>query len=1316
MKSLRLCVALFAVVLGAVDASCQTATATLRGDVADAQGAVVPGASVTLLNGATGFSRSIQSDSSGRYEFNELPPATYQLTVSAPGFATFTNENLALVVDTHAVLNVKLSVGSTTERVEINSGPAVAVSTDATLGNAFDSKQMVDLPFQGRNPAGILSLQAGVVTTGTGTANNANDTRAGAVAGARSDQANITIDGVDNNDPLQGQAFQGALRATLDSLQEFRVTTTGGNADAGRSSGAQITMVTKSGTNKFHGTAYEYYRPNNTVANDWFNKLSQIQNGEPNIPGKLIRNTFGGTVGGPIKTDRLFFFFAYEGLHQRENTQVTRTVPSANMRNGILSYICSGANCPASGVFTMSAAQLASIDPNCSTPSAGFPQGTCPLGPGANPAIETLFNQYPLPNTNSVGDGYNVRGYTFSAPAPANQNTSIFRLDYKITSNSRHQVFARANLQQDKAAGTGLNGPEFPGDAPNITTLGHNSGIVAGYTGILSANVVNSFRYGYIRQSIANNGLETSSYINFATLSPLTGENNTTRQQIPVNSFADDITWTRHSHTLGFGGDLRVLNILAQSNNGTYFTGNVTSANIQYAAIANSGQSLDPGASQFASLGLPAVSSSYGTSYDNAAIYLTGIIPSVTANYQFTKSLSLFPQGALVPRHYRSHETEFYAQDSWQIKPNLTITYGVRYTVLQTPYETTGLQVAPTISLEDFLQNRLANMQKGQPYTPLIGFNLSGQANGKAGYWPTNYGNVAPRLAFAWSPGATPGMFGRLLGGAGKSTVRGGYGMYFDHFGEALTSSFAQNGSYGLSTSLSTPPGILDPDTAPRFTGINNIPTQSAGGCAAPPCQMIPAANPSPFPVYPTTSLSSGGFATSMAIDDKTKTPYSHVVTFTYSRELPKGLVFEASYTGRFAHHLLQDEDYATPENITDPQSGMDYFTAASKLITDFRQGVPIQSIGTIPYFEDFWPTAGGPAATQLFGAYGGQCAPGTTLVAPQTNVTPTQALYNLFSCNPKNSTAAIYYADVPQVTGGPCFPACATVNGQSHPYAFWDAQYSALIGYRSIGNSAYNGLQATLRGRGKNLQFDLNYTYAHSIDMGSNAERLDYFSGGGYSGSVSASNAIPNIWNPKQNRASSDFDLRHQINANWLYNLPFGNGGRFASGVPHLVDAFIGGWQFTGIYRWSTGFPISIMPGQYWSTDANLISPAVQLAPVKTGVHMVNGNPNLFKDPTAALADFQYPLPGQSGPRNGIRGPGLFNIDTGLNKSWAIFGEQRLIFGWEVYNVTNSVRFDVLQSEYQNANEISEAGSFGNFSSTLTSPRVMEFSLRYRF
>jgi hypothetical protein len=1307
----------------------QTATTSLRGTVADPKGAVLQGATVTLDNPATGYSRTTKSGSDGVYQFLEVPPATYTLTVAFAGFATLKEDKVILQVNSPAMLNITMQVKGTTEIVEVTGAAPLVNTQDASMGHAFNTEQVLSLPFEGRDPTGILSLQPGVAYTGNNQSlDPAIDSRSGSVAGGRSDQANITIDGVDDNDPISGNAFQGVLRATLDSLQEFRVTTAGGTADEGRASGAQVVLVTKSGTNNFHGSLFDYERPTFTTANDWFIENAQALAGQPNRPVRVLRHTFGASLGGPIAKDRLFFFASYEGERRREDTVVTRIVPSDDLRNGSISYLNCGAD-PTCGSGTIAptveklqASALAQLDPNCSSQPGFGAGGTCPLGPGPNPAVMQLFQKYPEPNTDVVGDGYNYRGFTFTAPAPAKLNTSILKLDYNITKNANHRLFVRGNLQSDNIAGLVGNGPQFPGDPPDETTFSNNKGIAVGYTALLHSNLINNLRYGYIRQGLDNVGLQTQHFVNFRGMDDLYGQTSTTRSIVPVHNIVDDITWTKGKHTLQFGTNLRIINDGRAGNADSFSWAQTNVSWLVFAGISNKGVSLDPCASQFASLNLPCVANSFSQSYDLPVAALTGIVPFLEGEYNQDKTGALVAEGLLVPRNFRAHEGEWYAQDSWRVNPSLTLTMGLRYTLLQPPYETHGNQIAPDQSLNQFYKLREQAMLAGQTYDPMIGLNISGQANGKAPYWAWDYKDLAPRLAIAWSPSAEGGWLRKLSGGPGKLSIRAGAGIYYDHFGEGIVNTFDRNGSFGLTTLIDNPASSQSVDTAPRFTALNTLPTMSSAGCNTPPCNILPPAPSGSFPAIPPTAFENGGFAITWGLDDKLKTPYSEVYNLSITRELPNGFVLEAAYVGRFAHRLLQEEDLAMPLDIVDPKYHTDYFAAAQALGKAAMANTPIgnfEGSGSVPYWDNLFPAAVGQLG---FGPPGDifdlGCANGDNVNATNPDgspYTPTQAMYDAYSCFVGNETSALYDADLY------CIPACSQLPGQTTPQAlnFFDSQWSSLYAWRSIGNSSYNGLQVSLRKRmTSGLNFDVNYTYSKSIDVGSNAERINEFEGVGFA------SQIINAWSPKQLRGPSDFDNTHQINANWVYDLPVGRGKHFGGGMGTAMDAILGGWQFAGLWRWSSGFPFAIEPGLgFWSTDWQLTSAAVKIGPTpKTGSFFVpptpgqQPEPEVFQNPSLASQSFRFALAGESGNRNILRGPGTFDIDASLAKSWKIREGKELTFRWETFNVTNTPRFDVGQMQYQSNNSLATASTFGVFLNTLNKPRLMEFALRFTF
>jgi len=1301
-------------------------TTSLRGIVSDAKGAVLPGATVTIDDPQTGFTRTVTSGQDGVYQLLQIPPATYNVTVTATGFAAARRLGVALLVNTPATVNITLQVQGATEKVEVSSEAPQVNTQDASIGNAFSERQLIRLPSEGRDPVSILSLQPGVTFIGSDKQiDQTNDSRGGSVSGARSDQTNITLDGLDDNEQLLGYAFQGALRATLDSIQEFRVTTSNGNADEGRSSGGQVSLVTKSGTNSWHGSAYEYNRSSVGEANDWFNKAAEISSGLPNKPGHLIRNTFGATVGGPIKKDRLFFFAAYEGQRKRETNQVTQTVPSDQLRQGIMQYVCDpsedSTNCvtsnpnftvindPRAGVNSqgqpnllvqLTPQQFAAMDPNAAA------NGTCPwasaAGCGVDPNVLSVFTQYPHSNTDSVGDLLDYRGYTFAGVNPEKLNTYIVRLDYSITADGNHKLFLRGNLQNDNQ----FLAPEFPGQPASDFHTGNNKGIAAGYTALLRPNLINSFRWSLVREGVGDSGINSQPFVHFRTLTDITDLGSQSQYvNVPVHNFVDDVTWTRGKHNFQFGTNLR----LVHNNRAGNFQ-NVSYAvtdpfGLDNSAIANASGpnsfctiptqcSLDPAG--FAGQGYPAVASSFGELYDFAATGLAGLVTVDNQLFNQDKNANQFAPGSLIPRHFKAWEAEWYAQDAWRVTPNLVVTAGLRYSLLQPPYETSGNQAAPSISVGDLFAQRAKAQIAGQAYSPgqnataalngglpPITFGLSGQANGKQPYWNWDYRNLAPRLALAYSPNFDTGWLHSLFGAAGKSSVRMGYGLYFDHFGEGIVNAFDRNGSFGLTTYETNPYGIQDVDCSFRFTGLYNLPNGTYCG------QNMAGVAPGPFPVTPPLGVNAaGGFAIYWGMDDRLKTPYSHVFNFSFTRDLGRNFVLEASYVGRLGRHLLQETDLGLPEDIVDPSSHMDYFTAATLLTKAANAGAT--TINPIPFWENLFPAAAG----------GGNSA--------------TQNIYNVWS--PGNEIVSLQYLDTPAVsTTNVCYPACSQLPGQSGPtaYNFFMPQFSSLWGWRSSGNSSYHALNLTLRHALRSgIQFDVNYTFSKSIDVGSNAERVNVFDTvGGFSSQVI------NSWAPNQLRAVSDFDMTHQLNSNWVIDLPFGRGRRFASGMGRVADAVLGGWGLTGLFHWSSGLPFSIFPGGGWSTNYNLQGEAVELVnPGKAGVHFNSeGLPVMWANKDSVRAnDFRHPYPGEGGTRNELRGPGYFGIDAGLDKDWKITERKTLSFAWEAFNVTNAVRFDAAASS--NQFDLTTVTNFGVYSSTLTQPRIMQFMLRFSF
>ncbi|MFZ0745402.1 MAG: TonB-dependent receptor [Terracidiphilus sp.] len=1240
----------------------QTATTSLRGVVKDPSGALVPGAKITLTDNANGTTLSAVANSAGSYVFAQLPPAKYTITVSASGFGE-QSKTASLLVDQPATINFTLTVQSNSVTVDVSATAQTLNTTDATLGDSVGNATIQALPMEGRDPIALLTLQPGVLYLGNPAENNTMDSRSGSVDGGRSDQGNITLDGMDDNDQINGTAFTGVLRSTLDSTEEFRVTTSNGTADSGRSSGAQVSLLTKSGTNKIHGALYEYYRPTNTVANNWFNKYQELYLGEPNVPQKYVMNTFGGAVGGPIKKDKLFYFFNYEGQRQAISEVVTRTLPTQQFYSGELGY-----QDDTGATQWLTAADVTALDSDCST--------NMPCGP--NPNVQTYYGALQAAGiygtAPTAGDGVNSAGYIFSAPAPVTLNTSIAKIDYDLSS-SQH-LFFRGNLQKD----TG-NLPTNPDSCPgliNSNTCGvenlpgqpaaswtedNTKGLAAGYTWTPTTNIVNDLRYGFIRQGYSTRGVGsgTGDWVEFRFLDQPTAHALTTVVNVPVQNITDNLTWTKGTHTMSFGGNWRGI----QNNRGT-------DAN-SYSNASTNPYWLSDAPNAPADLG-----GGFSNSYEIAFDSLVGTVPSTTQQYNYSVTSpttgSLFADGSFIDRHFKENEFEYYVQDAWRIKPSLTVTFGLRHSILQAPYETKGQQISPTVDTHAWFEERGSAAAQGNVFEDPLVFMPSGKANGRPGYWAKQKTNIAPRLAVVFAPNS-------------KTTIRAGAGMYFDHFGQGIVNSFDQEGSFGLSSSVNNPAGEYSVQDSPRFTGAHAVP--ALAGCP----------NASATITYPFTPSTQAGcdFAITWGIDNHLKTPYAYSLDFSIQRELPGGFVFEEDYVGRLGHHLLQQLDLAEPVNLVDKQGGGDYFHAAAELskISDENGGCnpysnnpcTVPTVPTIQYFEDVFP--------QLKGY-------------DSTGESATQAIYN--------NEWAPYRYDYGETTSLAdldfyCYYGCP--NGTQ----FWQSQFSSLYTWSSIGTSSYNALQFTLRHPSSHgFTTDVSYTFSKSIDMGSGAERSNEFSNDSFGGA----GGIQNSWNPKLNKGVSDFDTRHLITVDAVYELPFGSGKAMLAGANHTLDAIIGGWQLSGLSRVASALPFSVFePG--WSTNWQLEGMGVVTSPVQVKKHIVDGIPQVFAGNSANDINngvyngtpIRLPYPGEAGQRNNFRGDGYFDIDTALAKTWNLHEEMRLKFAAEVYNIGNDVRFD--DSPANLAGGLT-GGTFGAYGGVLTTYRRMQFGLRLDF
>jgi hypothetical protein len=1304
------------------------AATSLRGTITDPTGSTVAGAKVLLANTESRTERTATTGDQGEYQFLFVPPGTYTLTVKATGFRGYEQKGLALLVNTPATANVQLKVGASTEIVAVTSEIPAIDLVDASLGNSFDERQVRQIPLEGRNVPDLLSLQAGVIYTGRNIDDDPSlkdqDTRNGAVNGARGDQSNITLDGVDVNDQSNGYAFKSVLPITQDSVQEFRVTTTNYGADQGQGSGAQVALVTKNGTNTLHGSLYEYLRNTITSANDYLVKQSQERIGLPNKPLQLNRNIFGVSVGGPLRKDKLFFFTNYEGTRKREQVGAERVIPTPSLCQGIFQYVNAGNT----GTTVWNAAQLKLLDPK----GIGIDPAMLDLTGHTGYLDKTFCTGNTVTNDPNAGDGLNYAGFVFRAPTSTDNDAFIARLDYQLTSDGKRTLFWRGSLQDFRNQDT----PFLPGTPPERTIVDHSNGFAFGYVSVLSPTLTNSFHWGFTRQSFGLTGNTDQQWNEFLGLDQ--GINFSHSYQVPLHNLLDDVSWTKGTHSFQFGAAIGI----ARSPRTSYLHSNTiglgTTNWTSPIGFAGTSSTLDPMSS--AHPGIVGPEPLTATQYDRPLLALYGMISDVVANYNLDKNGIAQVQGSPVNRRYGLNWYEFYGQDTWRAKPNLNVTYGLRWSFFPAPWETNGFQTFPTFGLGSQFNQNVKNMNQGIGYGAMgpIEFNLGRGP----GFYPLEKTDVSPRISIAYSPRPTGGMFKRLFGDNDKTVFRLGLSRVYDRAGFALLNSFDQVGAAGLSTTLQNACctfGITSAEDLPRITGIHNIPQNNINGY--PFLQPPPTTIPAPWPQTPPI----GAQANLWGNDNTLKTPHAYTVDFSVGREMPKRFSLQLSYVGRFGRRLLTQRDLTQPLDIVDPKTGIDYYTAASAISnlarqfalannggqpTNYYQGFPtIAQIGSVTaaglgktaqYWIDMIQPLR-PGASYYTDTFGTGFVP-----TPNPADSLIQEVFNMYY-NPGLSVIGdeiVGIADIDSYGGigdnigsGSYFFKSPTGYGSGQ---FLNNQAFSAYGWSSIGSSTYHALQATLRKQlSHGVQFDLNYTYSKSLDITSAASRVG-FAVYGYTNIGLVGSRLANAFSPRLARAPSDFDLTHQLNLDWVADLPFGKGRAFASSASGVTNAFIGNWQLSGIARWTSGFPFSVDGGQRWPTDWFLTAVTQMTTRPKTGTFKGNGTVNVFADPAAAQQDFTLPLPGQVGSRNVLRGDGYAGLDMSLAKSWKMpYNEaHRIQFRWEVFNVLNLTRFNAqgIGSSALLTSLTQSPTSFGAYTSLLTQPRVMQFALRYEF
>ncbi len=1305
-----------------------TSLGTITGVVIDPTSAVVPDATVTIKDTATGEARTTNSNHVGRYVFVNVHPGIYDITIAKPGFSKVSIPRDVVELGQLSTHNVTLPVGANSETVVVATTGMELQTDNATVGNQVSGVALDSLPTIARDTSTFLTLQAGISPDGS-------------VAGAVVDQSSFQLDGGDDTndmdgstgiytpsyagDPTGGAANQsygvaagasGVMPTPVDSVEEFKVNVAGMGADFNSSAGAQVQIVTKRGTNQWHGTAYEYYLDNNLNANTWQNNF----NGIPNPSFHYSR--FGGAIGGPIIPKRIlggktYFFANYEAFRFPQATTIERAVPSAAMRLGLLQFN----------------GQVYNLNPipvtynGVSYAPAQCPAGPCdPRGIGINPLVQQLWNTY-MPASNETGcglsrcDGLNVLGFAANMSIPQSSNFGVARLDHDfgskwhLMSSYRYYNLKSASTQQVDIGGF------FPGDKLGVPqSLSNNPQqpwfLVVGLTGNITNNFTNDIRYSYLRNwwawarqgdtpQLAGLGGAIEPFGETGTQALIPYNVNTQRTRTRFwdgqdNMIRDDATWLHGKHMIQFGG------MYKHNFNWHRRTDNGDGVNYQtvYQLGTTNGAGLDM--TGYVPAGVP--SSTWGRDY---AAMLGLVSISQLLYTRSGKDLRLNPPLTPAQDKVTIPYYNVYGSDTWRMTPKFTLIFGLGWTLEMPATEQDGKQVIfvgpdnNPISTEQYLNSRQAAALQGQVFNPQIGFTLVGNTAHPPKYlYNPYYGEWSPRIAAAWD-----------IFGNGTTVLRGGYGRTYGRLNGANLVLVPLLG-IGVIQAIQC--------TATRWNGTcgtgrsnpANVFRIGTDGFTAP--LLVPSQN-LPQPVFP--GVNEIAAAASLALDRNFRPNHLDTLTATFARQLNNKLSLQIGYIGRIIkNEFLPINLNAVPYMMT--KGGQTFAKAYANAVISYCGSGNVRNMG------------------------GGNCIGDTAAVAPQPFFEA--ALAGTGYCNGfANCTQAVLanegnngtgnlsiqnvwslYSDLDN--GGFNFPRSmmnTPLNCPTGSEIGCQGQLTAGVGMNaSLGYGNYHAMFITLKSQDwHGVTMQSNFTWSKALGTGAEVQAAN-------------SGTPPDPFNLRTGYGYQAFDRRYIYNVFFVYQ-------------PHRYESqsgpvgrLLGGWTFAPVFTAGSGLPITLGTinggGQAFGEgdSSNFFGygaseNAIPISPTDLGQgsrHFVSGNgigtsglggANLFADPAAAFNNIRQPILGYDTRDGGFgvyRGMPYWNVDLSVKKMFKITErfsvEAQVVF-------TNLFNHDQFGDPFGDYLDTSNPDGFGSLpgsvsNSNLTYQRQMEFGIRLSF
>jgi len=1263
-------------------------TGGIRGAVKDPAGAVIAGAKITITVQGTGSQRSVTSGEDGSFEFAAVAVAVYNVEVEAAGFKKYVQKDLAVDIGHVAVVNAIMQIGQSSTTVTVESSAVQVETTSTQIGAVVDSRAVVQLPLNQRDTYQLLQIQPGVQSQlGLDLFYGSRDAGVVTVNGARGRANNYTVNGGDGNDLF---ANLPGVQPSPDSVEEFRVLTDTFDAEFGRNSGAVVNVVTKSGTNAWHGDVFEFFR------NDVLNAKQYYDTTTP----EFRQNQFGATLGGPIQKDKQFFFLSYEGRRIVQGMSTAPVpIPSPAELAGNFAALGTANGQPACGATAapqfcgvLNDATVANILNNRCGPQISAAGGgaalTGALGGTAEP-YSAIFPNLQIPTQCFDPVAANLLRFVPGANVPGTDNQFVGvpkgtsfgdqvtgRYDWNATKNQRVSIYYYYDKSKvlDPFAffqAAGANIGNFPG---SFDTLSQQLNVA--HTWTLGGSAVNEFHFTFYRegqgafdQPTRTNSV-TSSCTGTAAPFCFTGTSDTAlvsdagtpipaSQKLGItpglgakfegvpyitvsggfsigNNFEGQLPQTGNTyqwsegyskvlgkHTLKFGGDYRY----QEFNQRLFFNvnGEFTFTSTPNLCTDNTGAQVPQTICYTSGNDLGFV--------DGYPNYLLGL-PTT------------YSQGSAQNELVRSQSLYLYAQDSWKIRPNLTLNYGLRWE-LNTPLDDIGHKV------QTFRPGEISTIYpcffpgpgdcNAAGVTP-VGLVVPGDKGVPNGLTGTYYKSFAPRIGLAWSPGWTDGMMKALTGGPGKTSVRMGYGIFYNPIEQLVLEQFSAEPPFGGSSSISN-----DLFSTPFVTQSGTVVPNAYNGILNPPRnESVDWARFRPILLY-------GEFP------QLERSQYGEQYNLTLQRELPGDMLLQIAYVGSQGHRLLGSYDL----NPGNPLTCLDLITQGQgcgpfSADSPYSFTLPAGQVFHLPYLP------GGPNGTNI------PCPPVRT---------PTGCII----------TGAVGGTPITLVGTRPySSPLCNPMSGAGCP-SDGVPVFSNIFTQNTIGYSNYNSLQVLAEKRfSHGLQFQASYTYSKTIDDASSFE---------------------NILNPYDLNATkglSLFDARHRFVFSYYWEFPV---PKYQGAKGKLLD----GWAMSGIYTLQSGFPIRITSGndtELFSSfdfeaagEPNLVAPFTTLNPHNTGGQVFN--PALFAD--APLANNGvFPYVGNA-PRSICCGPGINNFDTSFQKFTPIGERVNMEFRADIFNIWNHAQF------YQVDGSISDTGTFGR-ALKVHDPRLVQFALKLHF